>query len=231
VPRQEDWRAHVEREQARYRDGEQRLDVHADPETRQRQLTRMGNAAAGAGFALLMDGRDSDARVWLARAADCYRDSFADAPPGSWGRPIGAMKARVIARDWVGAAADARWALEAGAADSDSPIGRYAAALAFAIVGDDEAGRLHADWIRTRDDFPTPVGDALAFLAAHDVVGYTQAIEAALRSVEQRDEYLEDIPIADTVLALQALADRRGLAAELASPLLPTPGLATEPDA
>jgi hypothetical protein len=63
------------------------------------------------------------------------------------------------------------------------------------------------------------------------VVGYTQAIEAALRSVEQRDEYLEDIPIADTVLALQALADRRGLAAELASPLLPTPGLATEPDA
>jgi hypothetical protein len=231
VPQQEDWRAHAEREQARYRDGEQRLDARSDRDTRQRQLTRMGNAAAGAGLALLMDGREDDARAWLARAADRYRDSFADAPPGSWGRPIGAMKARMIARDWDAAADDARWALASGAADSDSSIGRYAAALAFAIVGDDEASRLHADWIRTRDDFPTPVGDALAFLAAHDVVGYTQAVEALLTSFEQRDEYLEDIPVADTVLVLQALAERRGLAAELASPLLPTPGSETEPDA
>jgi hypothetical protein len=235
VPRQEDWRAHTEREQARYRDGEQRLgtrgsgpnDEPADPDSQQRQLTRMGNAAAGAGFALLMDGRETEARAWLARAADCYRESFADAPPESWGRPIGAMKARTIARDWDGAADDARWALEAGAADAHSPIGRYAAALAFAILGDDEAARGHADWIRTRDDFPTAVGDALAFLAAHDVVGYTQAVEAVLTSFEQRDEYLEDMPVADTVLVLQALAERRDLAAELASPLLPTPGSST----
>ena len=231
MPQQEDWRAHAKREQARYRDGEQRLEGHADPDTRQRQLTRMGNAAAGAGLALLMDDRELDARVWLARAADRYRDSFDDAPPGSWGRPIGAMKARVIGGDWDGAADDARWALEAGAADSDSPIGRYAAALAFGVVGDHEAARVHADWIRTRGDFPTPVGDALAFIAAHDVVGYTLAVEAVLTSFEQRDEYLEDIPVADTVLVLQALAERRGLAAELASPLLPTPGSATEPDA
>jgi len=42
-----------------------------------------------------------------------------------------------------------------------------------------------------------------------------------LESFENREEYLEDIPVADTVLALQALAARRGLAAELSSPLLP----------
>ena len=51
--------------------------------------------------------------------------------------------------------------------------------------------------------------------------GYTLAIEAVLQSFEQRDEYLEDIPVADTALVLQALAARRGFAAELSSPLLP----------
>ena len=42
-----------------------------------------------------------------------------------------------------------------------------------------------------------------------------------LESFETRDEYLEDMPVADTVLVLQALAARRGLAADLTSPLLP----------
>ena len=42
-----------------------------------------------------------------------------------------------------------------------------------------------------------------------------------LESFETRDEYLEDLPIADTVLVLQAVAEHRGMAAELSSPLLP----------
>jgi hypothetical protein len=42
-----------------------------------------------------------------------------------------------------------------------------------------------------------------------------------LESFETRDEHLEGIPLADTVLVLQALARRRDLAAELSSPLLP----------
>jgi len=53
------------------------------------------------------------------------------------------------------------------------------------------------------------------------VFGYTQAVESVLESFENRDEYLEDIPVADTVLVLQALAARRGIAVELSSPLLP----------
>jgi hypothetical protein len=216
-----DWRAHIEREQARYRDGEARLADAADPDTRQRQLTRLGNAAAGTGLALLMDGRTDEAATWLSRGAERYRESFADAPPGSWGRLIGAMKARILAGDWEGAANDARWALDEDAAETDSPIGRYAAALAFLILGDDEAARVNADAVRTRDDFPRPVGDALAFMAARDVLGYTEAIEAVLASFEERDEYLEDLPIADTVLVLQALAARRGLTPSLTSSLLP----------
>jgi hypothetical protein len=217
----EDWQAHVDREEVRYRDGETRLPEAADADSRQRQLTRLGNASAGAGLALLMAGRLDEAAARLIRAAERYRESFADAPPGSWGRPIGAMKARLLADDWDGAATDARWALEAGAADADSPIGRYAAALAFLILGDDEHARIHADAIRTRDDFPADVGDALAFLAAGDVDGYILAVEAVLTSFENRAEYLEEIPVADTVLVLQALAERREITAELSSRLLP----------
>jgi tetratricopeptide (TPR) repeat protein len=223
--RNEDWGAHLQREESRYRDGEARLDVDvdadADADARQRQLTRLGNAAGGAGLALLMQGRRDEAGTWFARAAERYRESFADAPPDSWGRPIGTVKSLVLAGDWPAAEDAASWALEAGAADAQSPIGRYAAGLALLVLGRDEEARRHADAIRTRDDFPNAVGDALAFLAAKDVLGYTEAVERVLDSFETRDEYLEDLPVADTVLVLQALAGRRDMAAELTSPLLP----------
>ena len=179
----------------------------------------MGNAAAAAGLTCLMTGWDGD--EWFARAAERYRESWGYAPPDSWGRPIGAIKARILADDWEGAEEDARWALEAGAAGAESPIGRYAAALAYATLGDWDDVRLHADYARTHEDFPSEVGDALAFIAAEDVVGYVEAVEDVLESFESRDEYLEDVPIADTVLVLQALAGRRGMAAELQSELLP----------
>ena len=58
-------------------------------------------------------------------------------------------------------------------------------------------------------------------IAAEDVVGYIEAVESVLESFETRDEYLEDVPVADTVLVLQVLAERRAMAAELASDLLP----------
>jgi hypothetical protein len=222
VPKQAtDWTAHFEREQARYRDGDSRLPEAGDADSRQRQLTRLGNAAAGAGLALVMAGRGDEAVAWLRRAADRYRESAQDAPPESWGRPIGAMKARILARDWEGATADARWAVEAGVDATASPVGRYAAALAALVLDEDEQARVHADAIRIRDDFPRDVGDALAFIAAGDILGYTQAVESVLASFEQRDEYLEDIPASDTVLVLQALAGRRGLIVPLESPLLP----------
>jgi hypothetical protein len=221
----EDWAAHLERETARYEDGGARLPDATDPDSRQRQLTRMGNAAGGAGLALVMLGRPDEAAAWFGRAAERYRESFADAPPGSWGRPVGMIKNRVLAGDWSGAEDEARFALQAGADRAESPIGRYAAALALLVLGRDEEARVHADAIRVRDDFPAPVGDALAMIAADDPLGYLEAVEAVLRSFETREEYLEDIPVADTVLVLQALAARRGLAAALSSALLPAGGL------
>jgi hypothetical protein len=216
-----DWVGHARRELERYRDGESRLpDVH-DHDVRQRQLTRMGNAAAGTALAELMGGYTESAREWFARAAERYRESYEHAPPASWGRPIGILKARVLAGDWEAAAADAQWTLEQNAAAAASPIGRYAGCLALLVLGHDEEARPLADGLRTSADFPTDVGDALAMIAAQDPVGYVEAIEAVLDSFESREEYLEDLPVADTVMVLQALAERRDIAAELSSPLLP----------
>jgi hypothetical protein len=216
----ESWEDIVEREIGRYHDGEARLPAEADP--RQRQLTRMGNAANGAGLALLMLGRDEEASKWLHHAAARWRESFGDAPPGSWGRPIGAIKALLLAGDRAGAADAARWALDAGAGAAESPIGRYAAALAHLVLEQDDEARAVATSIRGRDDFPGDVADALAALAAGDGNGYAAAVGSVLESFRERREYLEDVPIADTVMVLQTLAEPRDLAVELISPLLPT---------
>lgn len=216
-----DWEAHAAREEQRYRDGKGRLPIAEDQDARQRQLTRMGNAAGGAGLSHLMAGNTGSARQWFDRAVGRYRESFALAPPGSWGRLIGTIKARLLSDDWPGAEAESRWALEQGAAEADSPIGRYAAALALLVLGRDEEARVLADGLRTHEGFPASVGDALAFIAAEDPIGYIEAVESVLESFETRGEYLEDLPVADTVMVLQALSARRSMAADLSSELLP----------
>ena len=124
-------------------------------------------------------------------------------------------------RRLAGAEEEAGWALGEGAAEADSPIGRYAGALALLTLGRDEDARAVADSLRERDDFPRDVADALATLATDDVLGYSHAVGSVLESFEQRDEYLEDMPVADTVIVLQALAGRRNTAADLTSDLLP----------
>lgn len=208
---------------ARYRDGEERLPGRDDADARQRQLTRLGNTANAAALCVLMLGRPDEAREWFDRAARSWRESYEDAPPGSWGRPIGAIKARILAGDWDGAAEEARWALELGAAKAETPIGRYAGALALLTLGRDEEARRVANSIHGVEGFPEDVADALRMLAAgDDAIGYIEAVEHVLESFETRAAYLEDVPVADTVLVLQALAARRDLTAELESPLLPS---------
>lgn len=215
-----DWEERAARAIARHDDGAARLPEDGDE--RQRQLTRMGNAAWAAGLSLLMAGRPHEGNEWLVRAAERYRESWPAAPPGSWGRPIGAMKSRLIAGDLEGAREDAGWALEAGAASSESPIGRYAAALAWLVLGRDEDAAALAVTLTGRDDFPGAVADSVAALAVADAPGYDAAIRALVADFEGRDEFLEDTPVADTVLALQTLAEKRHLKVELSSPLLPS---------
>lgn len=214
------WEERAARARSRFEDGKARLPEDGDE--RQRQLTRMGNAAWAAGLSLLMAGRLEESREWLLRSAETYRRSWEGAPPGSWGRPIGAMKSRLVAGDDEGAAKDAHWAIDAGAARSESPIGIYAAVLGHLVLGEDEAAGELGRALRARDDFPAPVAGSLVALAAHDADGYESEIRALLADFESRDEYLEDTPVADTVLALQVLAGERGLAVALTSPLLPS---------
>ena len=207
------------RARERYEDGLARLPD--EPDERQRQLTRMGNAAWAAGLAYLMSGDSDESREWLLRAADTYRQSWADAPAGSWGRPIGAIKSRLIAGDTTGARDDAGWALAAGAATSESPIGRYAATLALLVLGEDAEAASLAATLTGDAAIPSAVSDSLTALAAGDQAAYQAGVVALVADFESRTEYLEDIAVADTVLALQVLAEARGLAVSLESPLLP----------
>lgn len=213
------WPDHLARARERYADGLGRLPDA--PGERQRQLTRTGNAAGAAALSLLMLGRRDEAAEWFRHAAERYRESWEGAPPESWGRPIGAIKSRLLAGDGAGAEADARWALDTGAAEAESPIGGYAAALALLALGRDAEAAKQAERIRRAEGFPSDVGDALLALAQGDAAGYEAAARSVLASFETRTEYLEDIPVADTVLVLQELAAPRGLTAELTSKLLP----------
>jgi hypothetical protein len=195
-----EWRERYERATARYAAGERRqLD--------ERQLVQLANAAWAAGLCRLMAGDREEAAEWLRRSARRYRESWdAGAAADAWGRPIGAIKALLIAGDDAGDAA--RWALDAGAAGADSAIGRYAGTLALLVLGrNGEAGALAAT---LGGDFPRDVADALAAVASHDAEAYRAAVAAIRRSFETRNAFLEDVPVPDTALALDALAAERG---------------------
>src|SRR5258706_7693223 len=105
---------------------------HGDED--ERSIVRRGNAAYAAGLALLM-AHDGAAAEWFRRAADRWRASW-DAGEGvdSWGRPVGAIKASLLADDDAAVGELARWTLELGAEAAASPIGRYAATLALLVL-------------------------------------------------------------------------------------------------
>ena len=86
-----EWAAIIERGSARYADGEAR----PGPE----QLVRLGNAAYGVGLALLMEHREAEARRGSCGPAARWRESWEYATPTSWGRPIGVIKACLLAGD------------------------------------------------------------------------------------------------------------------------------------
>jgi len=197
-----DWRDGYERAAARYAAGEGR--AHDE-----RQLVQLGNAAWAAGLCLLMDGDEAGAREWLMRAAERYRESWDPvASPTAWGRPIAAMKALLIADNACdNLSLAALWALEMGAVEAESPIGRYAGTLALLVLGrDDEAAAVAA----TLDTpFPADVAAALRAIAAGDDDAFSAAVADVRQSYENREGYLEDLPVPDTALALEALAKRR----------------------
>ena len=206
-----DWIPFAEEKQRRYESPHGELD--------ERGCVRLGNTAYAAALGLLMAG-DARAEEWFQRAAARWRESYQGGE--SWGRPIGVLKALLLARDGAGSDDAARWTLQLGAATAGSPIGRYAGALALLTLGRWPEARHVAESLRGRDDFPHDVADALATIAAHDPVGYVEAVESVVTSFETREEFLEDAKVADTALVLLLLAERRGIAQPLpASAMLP----------
>jgi len=201
---------------------ERRLVAALGPDEREDlRLAGIAGASWAAGLAALMLGRGGEARDRLRRAADEYDASWRAAPPGSWGRPIAMIRCRLMAGDHEGARADASAAVAAGVLDAPGPIGGYCAALALLALGrDEDAGVVAA---RIADGLePASVADALGTLARADGAAYVAARLAVLRSFEEREAFLEDVRVADTVLVLDALAAARGLELPpLSSPLLP----------
>ena len=205
------WIPFVRDRQSRYE------QTHGDLD--ERALVRKGNAAYAAGLGLLME-HDPDAARWLRRAAARWRESWQGGE--SWGRPIGAIKASLLAGDEAAVEELSHWALELGTATADSPIGRYAGALALLALERRPEARHVAEPLRRREDFPGDVADALAAIAAEDEAGYDEAVCSVVASFETRTDYLEDAAVADTALVLDLLARRNGLPGGLpASPVLP----------
>ena len=186
------------------------------------RLAGIAGASWAAGLAARMLGDDDAAALALRRAADEYAASWAAAPAASWGRPIAMLRCRLIAGDLAGARRDADAALAAGVEEAAGPIAGYCAALALLVLGRDETALPVAERIADEGLDPVAVAHALVSLARNEPRGYDDARRAVLRSFEARDAFLEDVPVADTVLVLDALADARGLSVErLASALLP----------
>src|SRR5919198_91998 len=132
----------------------------------------------------LLAGDAEGAGEPLRAAAERYRASWEAAPPGSYGRLIGMLKALVIA--------------------GDDALGRGAAA---GMLAGSEPFRRAAD--------------AIDALARGDGEAYAAAAAAIVADFEGRTEHLTGVPIADTALMLERLAERRSLAAHPASALLP----------
>jgi hypothetical protein len=182
-------------------------------------LDRLNEALAreAAGQRALLTGDEDAARPALAEAVAGYRASWELAPPGSYGRLIGALKAAVLAGDAAGVAAYAREQIPA----ATSPPSAYALAIAALVVGDDAQAAELARTMREGSDPFVRAADAIAALSAGDAAAYAAAVRAIVADFEGRDAHLTGVPIADTALMLERLAEARGIAAAPASPLLP----------
>ena len=169
-------------------------------------------AAERAAYTALMDGRPADDS--LRRARDAYLASHAESGPRSWGRLIGGLKMAVLASD--GELETALRALDE-TAGVDGPTAAYARALAQVMLG----RPVDVQPLLAAGDAFARTGIALAAISAGDRRAYEAALTDVLDDYAAREQHLSGIPIADTALVLERLADRRGLAMRKKHPLLP----------
>jgi hypothetical protein len=178
--------------------------VEADAEAQRRLLA---NDSAGA-------------EPFLRESERLYRESWEAAPPGGYGRLVGMLKAAILHGDAGGAAVYVRAAL---AGELESPTAAYAFALACLAAQDDAAAAETAAQMAAGGDAFERTAAAIAALARRDEAAYAVALRAVIADFELRDLHLTGVPIADTALVLERIAEPRGLAQRPRSQLLPQP--------
>jgi hypothetical protein len=168
----------------------------------------------------LLASDQAGSEPFLRESERLYRESWEVAPPGGYGRLVGMLKAAILRGDAGGAAAYARAAL---AGELESPTADYACALACLAAHDDSAATAAAARMAVGGEAFERTAAALAAIAARDEDAYAVALRAVIADFESRDLHLTGVPIADTALVLERLAEPRGLAQRPVSPLLPPP--------
>jgi len=178
---------------------------------------------------LLMTGDRAAATPLFREAARLYRGSWELAPPRSFGRLVGMLKAAVLAGQPDDAAA---YVVDAVGPDPNSPTRGYAVAIAALVAGDDAAARRGVEAMAAGGEAFARAAGAIGALVDRDADRYAAALTAVVRDFESRDAHLTGVPIADTAAMLEALASPLGLAVGLASRVLPpTPGVSSAPPA
>jgi len=187
--------------------------------TRHRELMAAAIDRDAAGQRALLAGDQRAASAEFTAAAELYRQSWELAPPGGYGRLVGMLKSGVLAGGVEGHADYVRAAL--GDEDLTSPTASYARAIAALIAGDDAAAKRSATGMRAGSEAFGRTGAAIAALCDRDRDAYSSSLRAIVRDFESRDEHLTGVPIADTAVMLERLAEPRGMTARVDSRLLP----------
>jgi len=158
--------------------------------------------------------RGEPASAAYAAARDAYLASHAQTGPRSWGRLIGALKMAILAGDGVGPVA-----LRALDENEDEPgaSAAYAGALAAVALGRRPRVR---EMLDAGDAFAR-TGRALAALGDGDAAAYAAALEEIVADFAARDRHLSGVPVADTAMVLERLAEPLGMAARPPTPLIP----------
>ena len=154
----------------------------------------------------------------FARAAAAYRASWEAAPPASFGRLAGHVKAAILGGDAAPAAA---YVLAEIPPDADSPVAAYASAVALLVQGEDEAAASCAAEMTAAGDAFERTASALDALARRDDAAYASALAAIVADFERRDAHLTGVAIADTAVMLERLAAPRGMEVRPESVVLP----------
>jgi hypothetical protein len=138
-------------------------------------------------------------------AARWYRTSYELAPPASYGRLVGMLKAAVLGGGGAEEAAIVRRLL--GDAGS-SPTSWYALAIAALIEGDATLAAQAAGEMRAGGDAFGRAADAIDAIAASDDAAARRAIAAIEQDFASRDAHLTGVAIADTAVLFATLRER-----------------------